>query len=127
MRVHDRRTRGDLGRFDLEHGHRAWLIPALRGVHEYEQVAPVEQFIDKVDAPDAEVGDLDAVRQRTLREQPDHFDAEGVVALEDVADPGDQRPSRHGHGSTSSGAKYRNRPCADRRSASGSSASVTAR
>ncbi len=127
MRVHDRRTRGDLGGLHFEHGYRAWLIPAPRGVDEYEQVAAVEQFIDKVDAPDAEVGDLDAVRQWTLREQPDHLDAEGVVLLEDVADPGHQRPSRHGHGSTSSGAKYKNLPCADRRSSSGSPASETAR
>ena len=70
---------------------------------------------------------------RPVRQQPDHLDAERVVALEDVAHAGNQRvrpliprpPAWHG--STSSGAKYRNRPCAVWRSAAGSSASVTAR
>ena len=48
--------------------------------------------------------------------------AEAVVADEDVADAGDERPGRHGAarrstGSTSSGWKYRNRPCHSSRSA----------
>jgi hypothetical protein len=124
--VHDRHVRDELRRVHLEHGDRTWLIPPLRGVDQHEQVASVEQFVDQVNAPDTEVGDLHAVRQRTLCQQLHHFDAEGVVAGEDVADPGHQRPARQ-HGSTSSGAKYRNRPWADRRSAAGSSASETAR
>src|SRR5262249_56474283 len=106
----------------LEHGERAWLAAAPRGVDEHEQVAPVEQFIDQVNTADAEVGDLHAVWHRTLSQEPDHLDAEGVVSLEDVADPGDQCPPRHrappgsgapgapgapgpSHGSTSSGLK----------------------
>lgn len=126
VRVHDGHARDELRRVDLEHGDRTWFIPALGGVDEHEQVAPVEQFIDQVNAADAEIGDLHAVRQRTLCQQPHYLDAEGVVALKDVADPGDQRPARQ-HGSTSSGAKYRNLPWADRMSAAGSSARETAR
>src|SRR5262245_55223563 len=114
VRVHDRCGGGDLGGFHLEHGDRAGLVAALRDVDEHEQVAPVEQFIDQVNTADAEVGDLHAVWHRPLRQQPDHLHAEGVISLEDVADPGDQRPPRHrappgsgapGHGSTSSGAQ----------------------
>jgi hypothetical protein len=119
VRVHHRRAGGDFGGFHLQHGDRAGLAAALRGVHEHEQVAPVEQFVDQVNTADAEVGDLHAVWHRTLRQQPDHLHAEGVISLEDVADPGDQYPPRHrappgpgapgapglSHGSTSSGAK----------------------
>jgi len=108
MRVHDRRTRDDIGWVHLEHGDRTRLIPTLRGVDQHEQVTPVEQFINQVNATDAEVGDLDAVRSRPLREQLDHLHTEGVIPQENVADPGHQRPARapgHWHGSTSSGAK----------------------
>src|SRR5215468_7776858 len=117
VRVHDRCAGGDFGGFHLEHGDRAGLAAALRGVDEHEHVAPVEQFVDQVNTADAEVGDLHAVWHRTLRQQPDHLHAEGVISLEDVADPGDQCPPRHrappgpgapgapglSHGSTSSG------------------------
>jgi hypothetical protein len=44
-----------------------------------------------MDAPDAEVGDPHP-RWKLLHDQaPGHFDAEAVVAQEDVADAGDQR------------------------------------
>jgi hypothetical protein len=116
VRVHDRCAGGDLGGLHLEHGDRAGPAAPLRGVDQHEQVAPVEQFIDQVNTADAEVADLHAGRHGTLRQQPDHLDAEGVVSLEYVADPGDQCPPRHhappgsgapgpSHGSTSSGAK----------------------
>src|SRR5215469_2473307 len=122
VRVHDRCAGGDLGGFHLKHGDRAGPAAPLRGIDQHEQVAPVEQFIDQVNTADAEVGDLHAVWHGTLRQQPDHLDAEGVISLEDVAAPGDQCPPRHrappgsgvagapgapgpSHGSTSSGAK----------------------
>ena len=133
--VHYPGRRWHVLRLDLEHGDGARRAAALRGVDEDEQVAAAEQLVDQVHAADAEVRDLRRLRPRPAGQQPDHLDAEGVVALEDVADPGDQRPAlmassrpgSRGTGSTSSGEKYRNRPCAACRSAAGSSARVTAR
>src|SRR5208337_365201 len=94
----------------------------------------VEQVIGQVDAADAEVADLHAVRHRMGGQQPDHLAAEGVVAQEHVAHARHQRPPGHAvpsapgsQGSTSSVLEYRKRPCAIRRSSSGWSASDTAR
>src|SRR6185437_6077580 len=95
VRVHYSRGGGEIRRVDLKDGHRARDAAPLRGVDEHEQVAPVEQFVDQVHAPDAEVRDLDARRVRPAGEEPDYLDAEGVIALEDVADPGDQRAAGH--------------------------------
>src|SRR5581483_6568774 len=125
VRVHHRGSRSAVGRVHLEHGHRARRLPARRGVDQHEQVAPVEQFVHQVHAADAEILDHDAGLAGPVREQPRHLDAEPVVVQEHVAHPGHEGAA--GHGSTSSGAKYRSRPCAVRRSRSGSSASDTAR
>src|SRR5262249_27257588 len=92
-----------------------------------EQVAAVEQVIGQVHAADAEIPDLHARGHRPLGQQPDHLDAEGVVAQEHVAHARHQRPPAHRTGSTSSGMKYRKRPCAIRTTSSGWSASDTAR
>ena len=66
-----------------------------------------------MDAADAEVGDLDARRDRRRIEAAGHLDPEAVVAEEDVADPCHQDPDGRptagltavGRTSTSSGWK----------------------
>ena len=52
---------------DLEHGHRSRLGAAGGRVDQHEQVAPVEQVVGQVHAPDAEVADLHARPDRPLR------------------------------------------------------------
>ena len=94
VRVHDRCAGSDFGGFHLKHGDRAGSAAPLRGVDQHEQVAPVEQFIDQVNTADAEVADLHAGWQGMLHQQPDHLDAEGIIALEHVADACHQGSSR---------------------------------
>src|SRR4029077_498254 len=145
VRVDDRPGgRIGFGHLDLEHGHRARRLAPLRGVHQDEQLTAVEQVVGQVHAADAEVLDLHAIRHRAPGQQPDHLNAERVVAQEHVAHARDQRPPARGtvhwavhwavhwgspasYGSTSSGMKYRKRPCAMRRSSSGWPCSATAR
>ena len=87
--------------------------PRVHRVDDDDEVVRLEQLVGQVDAADAEVADLDA-RPATAAGQPLHdLDAEAVVAFEDVAEPGHQ-DAHHAStriGSTSSGAKYRKRPC----------------
>ena len=52
---------------DLQDGDRARRFAAGRRVHQDEQVAAVEQVVGQVDAADAEVADLHAVRHRMAR------------------------------------------------------------
>ena len=85
----------------------------IRGVHlVYDLLNGCDLFV-LVDAADAEIADLHAVRHRMAGQQPDHLDAEGIVAQEHIAHARHQRPPGHpvpsillaSYGSTSSGMK----------------------
>src|ERR1700731_2623925 len=96
VRVHDSVWCWHVVGLDLEHRDGARRAATLRGVDQDEQVTPVEQLVHQVHAPDTEVGDLPACRTRPAGKQAYPLDAEGVVPLEDVAHPRDQRPACHG-------------------------------
>jgi len=72
--------------------------PAARDrVDQDDRVIAVEQGVGQVEPPDAEVDDADPLRQGPASQPVDDLDAEGVVAQEDVADPGDE-DARRAHG-----------------------------
>src|SRR5262249_53989972 len=118
------------GRPHLNHRYCSGYLTPRGGVDQDQQVAAVEKVICEVDAPDADVLYFHAFGQRGTGQAPRHLDTEAVIAGEHAAATGVQHPtsSERPHGSsTSSGAKYRNRPCDRCRSAAGSPTSVTAR
>ncbi len=116
---------------DLEQGDRARRVPAGRRVDEHEHVVAVEQLVGEVHAADAVVGDLDAVGAGSAGQLPHDLDAEPVVAAGRCCRR--PRPASGSSlglrrrppstGSTSSGAKYRYRPCQRWISASSASSS----
>ena len=73
-------------------------------VDEDERPVAVEQPVGQVHARDADVGDLDPLRQIAPGEPTRDLDAEPVVGEEDVADTGDEY-AVHGTTSISSGWK----------------------
>jgi hypothetical protein len=78
------------------------------GVDQHGRFVAVEQRVGQIDAANAKIDELDAIGQRSLRPKPRHLDAESVIAVEDVADPGDEDRAHGGFpdsGSTSSRAK----------------------
>jgi hypothetical protein len=88
----------------FEQGERAGRVPLADRVDEDERAVAVEQAVGQVHAADADVGDLDAVRQVPPGEPARDLDPEPVVGEEDVADPGNQdsSPGKYAvHGTTS--------------------------
>ena len=90
-----------------EDGERARGLAARQRVDEDEPVPGVEQLVCEVDPADAEVASGDAVGQLAVREPADDLAAEAVVAQEDVADAGDERPG-HRPASAAAGTGSRN-------------------
>jgi predicted ATPase/DNA-binding CsgD family transcriptional regulator len=89
-------------------------LPPLGGVHDDHQVVTVEHLVGQMQPGHPVVTQLHTVGQLCARQFLGHRHAETVVAVEDVAHSGDQDPPHvpTSSGSTSSGAKYRKRPCA---------------
>src|SRR5215217_343591 len=73
----------------------AWLPTTRGGVDEDDQVVIFVQGVREVHPADAEVHDLDTLRQLAFRESSYHLDPEAVVAEEDVADAGDEDAPTH--------------------------------
>src|SRR5680860_329303 len=80
-----------LGFDDVEGTGRARV---LIGVDQHRGVVSIQQRIDEIDAVDAEVHYVHMRRPSAVGEPLDYFHAKGVVALEHVAEPGDQ-PTLH--------------------------------
>ncbi len=80
--------------FGFDDVERARLSAAWHGVHQDRRLAIVEQRIGEIQASDAEVHDLHAIRKGMTDHPPRHLRAEGVVPQEDIADAGDQDPRR---------------------------------
>src|SRR5919107_1091264 len=71
-------------------------LPTTRGgVDEDDQVVIFVQGVREVHPADAEVHDLDTLRQLAFGESSYHLDPEAVVAEEDVADAGDEDAPTH--------------------------------
>ena len=91
----------------FQHEERPGRLAARERVDQDQQVVAFEKLIRQVHAPDAEVGDLDPLRELRVGESPRDLDAEPVVPEEDIPDAGHEAPL-HGafsSGSTSSGEK----------------------
>lgn len=86
------RHRGDVAHLGPLDGHDAGGTSEVDRVDDHQRVGGLEELLDQVDAADADVEHVDAVRDRIGREPVGDDDAEAVVAPEDIADARDDDP-----------------------------------
>src|SRR6185437_16839083 len=89
--------------FDLQAIERARFAAAGHGINKDGCIVTTDESRGEIEAADAEIHDANFVRQRPQREGLHDLDSERIVAEEDVADPRDENPRRHGCSSAASG------------------------
>lgn len=71
------------------HHHAAGWAPQVHRIHDEQQVHPAHQFLHQVDAPDAHLQDVHAVRQPLLDQRLGDGRPDAVVGAQHVAEAGD--------------------------------------